>query len=621
MVESHVIEIGQNIQNIMPEKLSAKESGDKVIVSGMIDAGIKGADVNIECSASTVKVKGTQSYKYPITENSADKFQSEMREKYEDYSVYVSGQTLSFSRYFSYESVSEAVKNVRDALEALTDVVATFEDECVNFLEKNASMDLSTEDYDPEATVNLVNVDNSFHAVSMTEQDNADYEKAHQNFAEQTFDELCTYVEGTKDGNEFTVEKEDGKIIRCILFKMDAEICVSASIKTDSDIAAMYESYIKANYPELITLYRNDSFTVRVYSSPDEYAPEETKEYLDMCCTALDAAIAEYSQNLAKKDSADFASDVQQILAEQTAAMEEREQAMSKREEEMTAKEAEMEQKEAELKKQVEELKLERQRLTAEMDAEKERIREHEEKMQEEIQKYQDRNTKDILAMQQLANQVSALQNRQNALGQSDNDAEEEIQRLKSKVQQLTSQKIALEKKLTEKIANRDGKIRQLSDVVAEKDAEIKKINTNIDDMVKSKTADELKKSEAQIAELERQVNEIGHILTAEDMKQYYEQYTSDTEVNEFHAKNANGVMYNDGALEIRIRIGETDYAEVSRAATLSDKVLRALNAKFSDVKFFSKKDKIIARGYFKKNATPEEVDELVSTISANFTK
>ena len=89
---------------------------------------------------------------------------------------------------------------------------------------------------------------------------------------------------------------------------------------------------------------------------------------------------------------------------------------------------------------------------------------------------------------------MAALQNRQNALGNVDNDAEEEIFRMKSKVQQLTSQKIALESKLTEKINLKEKRIRELSDTISEKNAEISKINLNIDDMVQIRLRQNLEK-------------------------------------------------------------------------------------------------------------------------------
>ena len=94
----------------------------------------------------------------------------------------------------------------------------------------------------------------------------------------------------------------------------------------------MYASFINANYPELRSAYDTDNelFTVRRYSSPDKYAPEETEEYLKMCSTAIDACVQNYKATLTKKDSSDFASDVQQILAEQTETVAEREKVLRK---------------------------------------------------------------------------------------------------------------------------------------------------------------------------------------------------------------------------------------------------------------------------------------------------
>ena len=92
-------------------------------------------------------------------------------------------------------------------------------------------------------------------------------------------------------------------------------------------------------------------------------------------------------------------------------------------------------------------------------------------------------------------------------------------------------------------------------------------------------------------------------------------------DIKKFHAPNAEVVAYNDGALEIRIRISDMNYVDVSREASLKDQVLRVLNSKHGDVKFFSKDNKIIARAYFKKNASTADVDDLIATLASNFNK
>ena len=118
--------------------------------------------------------------------------------------------------------------------------------------------------------------------------------------------------------------------------------------------------------------------------------------------------------------------------------------------------------------------------------------------------------------------------------------------------------------------------------------------------MVQSKVTTELGKTEKKMKSMESQLKEIGHILTPEDLIEYLEQY-DDMEIKKFHAPNAEVVAYNDGALK--------------------DQVLRVLNSKHGDVKFFSKDNKIIARAYFKKNASTADVDDLIATLASNFNK
>ena len=621
MAENYLIGMAEEIKSYIPGTSNIKEEDSKITINAELKTGIKGVNVVIECAPNTVKIKGTQEYKYPIAEEAVENFQQEMMEKYSGCNVYVSGQVFAFSKFFSYQTVEEAVKTTEETLDAMQDAVVTFENDCVNFLEKD--VEPKEEDYNPEDNVNLVHIDNTYHAVSTTMQDTEDYEEEHRKFAEKAFRDLAAEIGGVPNGNEVIVTDEETKItINCIIFPLDAEILVSVSTPADSDGGTIYVSYINANYPELMATYDadNEVFKVRTYSNPDKYAPDETKACLDLCKTALTACIKEYERTLKKKDSADFASDVQQILSEQTAMVSEREKAVAERESEIEQKEKEMQKKEAELQKQVAALKEERAALQKKIESEETRVKVHEEEMQNKIKEYEERDTKNILNMQQLAKQLASLQDRQNALGQTDNKAEE-VFRMGQKVKQLTGQKIALEKKLTEKIVAKDSKIKELSDSIGQKDREIKKIESNIDDMVKSQVADEVKKVEERAASIQKQLDEIGHILTPEDIISYYEQY-SDAEVKKFHAPNAEFVVYNDGALEVRIRIGETNYVEVSRSAALKDQILRKLNTKYNDVKFYSTKDdRIAARSYFKKNAAAEDVDDIVASLSENFKK
>ena len=621
MAEKYLLGLAEEIKKLIPGNVDIHEDDDRVNVLAEMDIGIKGVKVNIECTSSTVKVKGARTYKYPIEDASADKFQHEMIEKHPGYAIYANGQLLSFSKFFSYQSLEEALNTIRAALDTLRDAVVVFENDCVNFLEKNVEQ--SNEEYNPEDNVKIVNVDNSYHAVSTTEQDNKDYEKEHEDFAKKIFKNVAKKINGTINGNEVVAfNKETGMTLRCVLFPLDAEILVSASISASKDVGAMYSAYINANYSDLINAYdaEKEMFTVRTYSIPDKYSPDDTEELLTLCKTAIADCVNEYKHTLEKKDSADFAADIQQVLAEQTEQIAERENAITAREDAMRERESELKVREAELEKQLQELAAEKEELEKTTNAERERIKEYEAEMQKKIKDYEERNVKDILNIQQLANQVASLQSRQSSIGKVDDDAVEEMRRMESKVRQLTSQKIALEKKLTEKIKNKDSKISALSDVIGKKDSEIKKIKTNIEDMVQSQVSDEVKKSSAHIEDLEKQLAEVGHILTPEDIISYYKQY-SDIEAKKFHAPNAEFVVYNDASLEVRIKIGETNYVDVSKEAAVKDQILRRLNTKYVDAKFFSKDSRIVARSYFKKNATSEEVDEIIAVLSKNFEK
>lgn len=238
MAEKFLLEMAETIKASIPgNNIQIEDQENKAVISGDMECGIKGINVSIECSTSTIKIKGAREYKYPITEASKDIFQQEMIKKYNgDYNIYASGQMLAFSKFFSYQTSNEAINITKNAIAAMQDMVEEFENKCVNFMEKTEDDSSENEEYNPEANVNIVNVDNNYHAVSMTEQDNQAYDDEHKSFSEEIFDKLVTSIGGRRVGNEVTVsDEESGKITRCVLFPLDAEILVSVSTNVSHD--------------------------------------------------------------------------------------------------------------------------------------------------------------------------------------------------------------------------------------------------------------------------------------------------------------------------------------------------------------------------------------------------
>ena len=233
MAENYLIGMAEEIKSYIPGTSNIEEGDSKITINAELKTGIKGISVAIECAPNTVKIKGTQEYKYPISEESVEEFQQEMMEKYSGCNVYVSGQVFAFSKFFSYQTVEEAVKTTEEIIDAMQDAVVTFENDCVNFLEKD--VEAKEEDYNPEENVNLVHVDNAYHAVSTTMQDTEDYEEEHRKFAEKIFCDLAAEIGGTLNGNEVILADEKEKITTdCIFLPLDAEILVSIQKAVDS---------------------------------------------------------------------------------------------------------------------------------------------------------------------------------------------------------------------------------------------------------------------------------------------------------------------------------------------------------------------------------------------------
>ena len=135
MAEEILMGIANKIKEIIPEA-EITEAGEKVLITAEHEIGIKGISITIECSTRSIKVKGSREYKYPITDKAVEEFQEEMLSKYPGYSIYVSGQILSYSKVFTYQDELYAINEIKNNIDIIEDAVLTFENDCVNFMEK-----------------------------------------------------------------------------------------------------------------------------------------------------------------------------------------------------------------------------------------------------------------------------------------------------------------------------------------------------------------------------------------------------------------------------------------------------------------------------------------------------
>lgn len=78
MAENYLIGMAEEIKSYIPGTSSIEEGDSKITINAELKTGIKGISVAIECAPNTVKIKGTQEYKYPISEESVEEFQQEM---------------------------------------------------------------------------------------------------------------------------------------------------------------------------------------------------------------------------------------------------------------------------------------------------------------------------------------------------------------------------------------------------------------------------------------------------------------------------------------------------------------------------------------------------------------
>lgn len=617
-MENYVTKLCNDISSELPEECQVKESADSVRLETELQTGVKGIHVSVECNERNVKVKGHREYEYPISEIDIERFQEQAQNDFPGHNVFISGQTLSYSKFFSYESADMAKEETLNSINAIRNIVSVFEKECVNFLEKQ--VETETAEYDPEKAVEIFEVDNRSKGLPTAQVDNKEFEENALAYTREVFRKQAEKYNADPEDTIIQV-KEEGKIFRITRYPAEPDLLITVSIPVEQDIASLYISHVNANYPELRAVYgkKNRLFIVKSYVTPSMYTPEIVDETLHKCMNAVDSCIVEFSDNLKKKDSADFASDLQKVLQEQVKIVDEREKQVTEREKEVEVLVEKLNEQREAYEIKLRELQDEKESLMQMVEEQNQELQMKKEAMEAEIQKYKESKTKDLVNIKQLAAQVSSLQNRLSNAG-GDADSDENIYRLETKVRQITSQRIAMEKALTEKLTQKDAKVTKMADVIAEKDRELSQLKDVMDDVIAAKISEETEKTQNYISSLEEKIQQQGHVLTADELIQYYKKVNSeDMDIKKRHAQTATVVTFEEGSINIRIIFSTVNFVELSKVATLNPKKLKRFNDTFSDVKFFCRENTVVARMYFSNTATAEKVDEVVEDLSGYF--
>lgn len=618
-------------------KMEGDDTGTSKTISGHINAGALGADLRIDILQSgdkrfNIKIKATQSYKYRVSEIDAAEWQSETNEKYSNngYSVYFTSPTLTFVKFLpvGIDDAATAKSVITRAVAIIKKIIPDFEKRCVNFDMENEHKET---EYDP-TKVELKTVDDKFHATSASEEDAKAIEDEDSSYAKERFEDLAkkykAEISENKKGLPSFKFKDGETDMMAVLHSDDADIELFAIVPANDEAGAMYVSHAHSSYDDLTARYDKNSklFTLKADVFPYKYTPTDVEDAIASLTAAAASCKAEWSDTLDKKDSEKFAMEMQNIMSEQAKKLTERENSLSEKEKEIENLKKEMESSKAELKDREEKLREREEEFEREKENTEEKIKKIKEEAEERVKKYEEQNTKDIMNMQSLAKQISLLQDRLNAApSSSDADAEDEIARLKAKTRQLTLQKASVEKEMKNVVSERDAKIKRLSDVITEREQDIAALKKEMNTKVSAKVEKETMKSQGYVSELESKLKNIGHIITPDEIFEYYKKNEDeDAGVEEKHAANATIISFKDGELDVAIRVGDMLCSvEVSKNTVVSDKVLRRLNTKFGDIKFFISptQQQTTARAYFAPNASLDQIDSTLDRVLENFKK
>lgn len=620
----------------------AEEGGDKnsKSFSGHIDAGTLGADVSINVLQSdsdrfNVRIKATQTYQYRVSEIDAAEWQAATNEKYDGnggYSVYFTAPTLTFAKFFATSSgaFASAKASILKAIATIKKIIPDFEKKCVDF---DVESEHTQTDYDP-TNVEFKTVDDKFHMTATSEEDIEETINEDSAYAEEKFYELAEKyglkkedVVETAQGLPTFTFKYDDTDMAAVLHKDDGDIKLIAMTPATDETGAMYLSHSASAYPELTAKYNKERkrFTVKTDVFPYKYMPTAIDDAMAMLSACIKSCKEEWDDTLGKKDSEKFAIEMRNIMSEQAKKLTERETALSEKEKEIQNLQKEFEASKKELEEKERAFEEEKERFEKEKEKAEERIKKIQDEADGKVKKYEEQNTKDIMNMQTLAKQISLLQDKLNAApSSSDADVEDEITRLRAKTRQLTLQKASVEKEIKNITAEKDAKIKKLTDVISEKEQDIAAMKNEINTKVSAKVKKETLKSQEYVSGLEAQLKKIGHIITPDEIFEYYKKNEGDDAgVEEKHARDATIISFKEGELDVAIRVGALCSIEVSKNTAASDKVLRRLNTKFGDIKFYISptQQQTTARAYFAPNASIEQIDNTLDRVLDNFRK
>lgn len=605
---------------------------------GHVDCGTKGFDgtisVNRNAALTTVTVKGTGAYNHPLRSQDSSEWLHKVsaQDGYQSYSIYYNKdkQLVNVSKSVNIpnrDATAESVgAQIKRHIDAIKEIVASFESSCVDFTtEEAASAESAQAESAPMRKVSDKQSSASPEEVlAENQRRNADYTK--DVFLSLAKEKGAQPGKDKKGREFFTVPAGENLTLCVTLARAGNYITIAEQTPVSEDKGSMYAASARKNNKDLKAKYQNGLFSVYAFVYPDQYRPEAVPDAISAVDAGIKKVIEEWKDTTDKLSSTNYTADMQKILEEQAAKLTEREKKITEKEGKLRQQEAALAQKHKDAEKELEASRQQLEERHKALDKKEQELEKKETESKQQAKAYEKRNTEDVMKMQRLAEQIADLQNRlDGGSAYADEDAEEEIMALKEQVRQTTIGRLAAEKTLKQQISEQDNKIASLMDTVREKDMELQKQATATADSVTAGVNEKMKEKEAYIKRMEEKLQAVGHLVTAKDLMSYFSQKLDDSAgLEEQHGKNNIAyIVFKQDGLNVRIRIGETNFVEISKNTVAPDKTLGVLNAKYSEVKFYANavQKKTFARSYFADNAEPEEIDDLVQLVSQNFQK
>lgn len=605
----------QDLLRILPENTEVNETENEGSLKFDIETGSGTFHASATLKPSYVIIQAWRDYGTKISSDAKRKFNNEMAD-YFGYQIYIEKARLKITKRSLYQDSSEICGMFQDYLSTVKKIAEKLHEECLKDRDSGKPSDRAVHVMEEPPVLEMIEAldgkdeqkegiqktmaEAEYHENnSGTDQFETIFEDKQLAFSRQTFHTLAdmygTNVKEMPDEKCFSIPWRKGRLTMSLKDNA-AEICIEYIANANEVEAEFIRSEARKANPDLTSHHNKESgkIGIRAYVVPDPYLPDSVNNAAEELAAIYSRGIS-VSIKAAAKDPSDFKDNLKEILEHQLS--------------ELTNKEDKIRTLLSDCEKREKELD-ERSRLLNEQEA---ILKKKERDLEESEKKIREGNNRYIKEAQDVANEIARIQ------AKIENDEKsrtpnESVARLKAKVSCLIKSRVQLESRIDElsKEINRlKAENSENSGSLSAHDEESFKERENelLREIEKLKEASDFSEEDLQIDAFEKLVKSNAGYDDVQHL------HAEEKEILSFMIPRTSGKN-----IQVKVVFGKLLWVDASmEVKKIDNNQLCSMNAQVTDTKFFARGKEIIARKYFDRRISNEQLNVLVNDLSDYF--